>query len=285
MNNISQIAIIPFERRYRRDILHMIQTDERLHIHLDWNTVDEWIGEPDVLLYMAWQDRHLLGAIAVSPPLDGCSWVRLFALSDTADGESVMQALWEPFKEYIASKGVLEVAVLILRPWVTSYIQQLGFRRHDSIITLRREGTKIPKPLRTDVKVRGADMRELPRVVEVDHGAFRPIWQLSAVSLRQAVRMAASFRVAELDHKVVAYQLSTMYRDGAHLARLATLPELQGTGIGGLLVGDLVDQLCKRNVDSLTVNTNETNMQSLNLYRRYGFALTGMNMDVWTLSI
>ena len=97
--------------------------------------------------------------------------------------------------------------------------------------------------------------------------------------------MASSFRVAELDRRIVAYQLSTLYRDGGHLARLATLPEVQGTGIGGALLGDLIEQFNRRGIHGLTVNTNESNVQSLRLYRRYGFELTGMNMDVWSVNI
>ncbi len=84
---------------------------------------------------------------------------------------------------------------------------------------------------------------------------------------------------------MVGYQLSTLYRDGLHLARLATLPEVQGQGIGGVLLGQLIDQFARRGVLSVTVNTQRSNLQSQRLYQRYGFDLTGLDMDVWMIHI
>ena len=51
-------------RRFRRDVLRLISQEDRLHLHLDWNTVDEWLGEPETPLFLAWQDRTLVGAMA-----------------------------------------------------------------------------------------------------------------------------------------------------------------------------------------------------------------------------
>src|SRR5438552_3915583 len=281
----SQITILPYARRFRRDVLRLISQEDRLHLHLDWNTVDEWLGEPETPLFLAWQDRTLVGAMAAAPALEHSTWLRLAVIGEEADVNRVFEALWDSLKADLIAKGLREIAVLLLRPWIAEYVGRLGFAPRETIVTLRRDGAAMPQPLRTDIKVRGAEWRELPRIVEVDHAAFRAIWQLTPTSLRQAARMSTSFRVAELDRQIVAYQLSMQYHDGGHLARLATLPNLQGTGIGGALLGDMIEQFLRRGVHSVTVNTNESNTQSLHLYRRYGFELTGMNMDVWALNM
>ena len=283
--NVSGVNVIPYARRYRRELMNLLQTDEYLHIHLDWSSVDEWLSDSDTPIFLAFQDRILVGAMAGSPALDGSAWLRLIALSHRVDTDSLLAALWPVLKADLVTKGINEVAVLALRPWIVPHIGQLGFTFRDSIVTLRRESKDVPPPLRSDVKVRNADWREAPTVAGVDHAAFSSIWQLSSSSLQQAARSSSSFTVAELDNHIVGYQISTLYRDGAHLARLATLPAVQGTGIGGVLLTELIQYFIRRGVYSVSVNTQQTNTKSLRLYQRFGFDFTGLNMDVWSSSL
>ncbi len=281
----SPIQLTTYTRRYRRELMRLIQNDQRLHVHLDWNTVDEWISDPDVPIVLAWLDDDLVGAIAGSPALHGSSWLRLLSFSNSVDIDEVLHELWAALRAQLSTADVAEVGALMLRPWLESHLAILGFSREETIVTLRRQGMNVPAPLRNDVKIRQVDWREVPTVIEVDHAAFGPLWQLNAPSLRQAARLSASFTVAELNGRMVGYQLSTLYRDGLHLARLATLPEVQGQGIGGVLLGQLIDQFARRGVLSVTVNTQRSNLQSQRLYQRYGFDLTGLDMDVWMIHI
>jgi ribosomal protein S18 acetylase RimI-like enzyme len=79
---------------------------------------------------------------------------------------------------------------------------------------------------------------------------------------------------------VVGYQISTGSSAGAHLARLAVRKDAQGLGLGRALVGDLVHQMRKRNVDLITVNTQADNSASLALYQQLGFIRTGEEFPV-----
>ena len=281
----SQVTITPYARRHRRDFLNFLQNDQRLHIHLDWHTVDEWISDPEVPVFLAYHDRKLTGAIAAAPALGHTTWLRLLALGSAVDTDYLLAELWSPLRDQLLSIGVNQIAALIIQPWMTPHLAALGFAYLDEIVTLRRQGMDVPAPLHNDVQVRHTDWREVRRIVEIDHAAFVPIWQLSETSLRQAARSAYSFTVAELDGRMVGYQLSTMYQDGAHLARLATLPDAQGQGIGGLLIGEMVGQFLRRGVMNVTVNTQQTNSQSQRLYQRYGFSPTGLIMPVWSMNI
>jgi ribosomal protein S18 acetylase RimI-like enzyme len=283
--NVTGLSIIPYARRHRHDLMNLLQNDEYLHIHLDWSSVDEWLTDVDTPIFLAYQEKRLIGAMAGSPPLDHSAWLRLIAVAHNTNIDITLDALWSALKPELAAKGIGEVAVLALRPWIVTHIERLGFAFHDSIVTLRREGSQVPPLLRSDVKVRHADWREIGIVAAVDHAAFSSIWQLSNFSLQQAARSSSTFTLAELDNHAVGYQISTLYRDGAHLARLATMPELQGTGVGGVLLAELIQYFIRRSVFSVTVNTQKTNSKSLRLYQRFGFDFTGLNMDVWSLTL
>ncbi len=281
----SQITVSPYARRQRGNVLRFLQYQDRLHIHLDWQTVDEWIGSRDALIFLAEHDRKLIGVIGASSPLNASSWLRLLALGEDVDPDVLLASLWRPLRSALVEMGVAEIAVLILYPWLLPHLQRLGFAYHEEIVTLRREGTQMPPPLRADVTVRRADWRESALVQDIDHAAFDPIWQLDEATLRQAARMAYSFTIAELDGKNVGYQISTMYDDGVHLARLATLPEVQGMGVGGVLLGDMIERFLRRGIQVATVNTQRSNQQSQRLYQRYGFDFTGLDMPVWSLRL
>ncbi len=281
----TPITLTAYTRRHRRDVMRLIQDHYRLHIHLDWSTIDEWLDEPDVSILLAWHDRELFGALAASPPQNGSTWIRMVAIHDEGDPDQLLQVLWPPLRDQLKTQGVCEIGVLVLRPWLGPHVERLGFIYRENIVTLKRFGGDILHPLRSDLTIRHGDMREMDNVLTVDHAAFAPLWQMSKAATRQAIRSASSFTVAALNGRMVGYQISTMYRDGAHLARLATIPLMQGSGIGGALMTELIGGFARRGIQHISVNTQESNTASQHLYQRYGFELTGLDMPVWTTNL
>src|SRR5258708_19152060 len=148
----SLLNVIPYSRRYHRDLMHLLGYDRYLHVHFDWNSADEWLSDPDMPVFLAWQENKLVGAMAGSPPLNGSVWLRMIVLAPGADVESILGTLWATLRAQLVASGVHEVAILLLRPWLTPYASQLGFAPRESIITLRREGKQTPEPLSQDIK-------------------------------------------------------------------------------------------------------------------------------------
>lgn len=91
--------------------------------------------------------------------------------------------------------------------------------------------------------------------------------------------------MAEEASRLVGYQISTGGTFGAHLGRLAVLPQDQGHGIGAALVGELIADMRRRGSSKVTVNTQADNAASLALYSRLGFRLTGEKYPVYTLQV
>jgi ribosomal-protein-alanine N-acetyltransferase len=227
----------------------------------------------------------LIGAVAASPPRDSTSWLRLVAIHDESDVDSVLIDLWLALKSYLAAMAVREVGALLLQPWLAPHLATLGFDYQEDIVTLRREGTPIPAPLRHDLYIRHGDARNLQQAVDIDHAAFAPLWQLSSASMRQAIRESASFTLAELNGQPVGYQLTTLFAHSIHLARLAVNPDVQGGGIGGALLGEMLNNFARRGILTCSVNTQASNVQSQHLYQRYGFELTGQDMPYWSITL
>src|SRR5258708_3727159 len=128
------ITLTPYIRRYRRDLLRLVQEaqdDLRLHVHLDWSIIDDWVNEPNVPIFLAWSGTLLIGVIAASPPQDGTAWLRLLALRNDIEIASVVEALWSSLRDFLLSTGITEIGTLTLRPWLEAYLPILGFESVD----------------------------------------------------------------------------------------------------------------------------------------------------------
>jgi ribosomal protein S18 acetylase RimI-like enzyme len=56
---------------------------------------------------------------------------------------------------------------------------------------------------------------------------------------------------------------------------------MQGKGVGYLLVHELLSQFISQGVQRVTVNTQKSNINSLALYAKAGFSVTGESYQVY----
>ncbi|MEO8395180.1 MAG: GNAT family N-acetyltransferase, partial [Chloroflexota bacterium] len=235
---------------------------------------------------LVWQNSRLQGVIATSAPLNHTCWLRIVCINDQADAQQIISLLWESLLPELHAQGVHKVALLIIRSWISAYVTPLGFHFAEEIITFRRPQLETPPdPFPEGLSIRLTQPEDLAAILDVDNRAFIPPWQMEREELRQAERISASCTVAELDGKLVGYELSTLYFDGAHLARLAVAPEAQGIGVARALLIDLLRRFERRGVYAMTVNTQATNTRSQHLYIGFGFERTGYDLPVWMVEI
>ncbi len=279
------LSITPYERRYLQRVRDLLFHNQLVHTHLDWHETDQWLDMQTAPMRLAWYKGRLIGALGVSAPLNRTCWVRLAVVQDHADHLHVLHALWDDLALELRSRFIESVALLAMRDWILRYVPQLGFQYMEDIITLERAGADLPPPRPNHLVIRSAEVSDLEAMAGVDNTAFVPPWQLSLDELRQAHRISASCTVGLLDNIVVAYQLTTLYFDGAHLARLAVLPQMQGLGLGGALLGDVLQRFFRRGVYTMTLNTQSSNTRSRRLYAHYGFKPNGYDLPYWVVRL
>jgi ribosomal-protein-alanine N-acetyltransferase len=279
---LTALAITPFEPRYLNAIDDLIFRNYQIHTHLDWHETSEWLAGHWMPIRLAWQDKKLIGLLAASNPLNHTSWFRLAAIEDHAPTRMVMDAMWMDLLPELAGMGVASVSVLITRDWIEQQAQAMGFRYDEDIITLQRSGEFLPTQRFNSVSLRVMTPADLERVTQIDHSAFVPPWQMAKDEIRQAFHVAAISTVARDENGIVGYQISTLYRDGAHLARLAVAPEAQGQGVGSALLTDVLRRFFRRGIYSMTVNTQISNLRSQRLYQHFGFRRNGYDLGVWS---
>ncbi len=281
----AQITVTPYEKRYRQIVDDLLFRNYQVHTHLDWQDVSDWLDSHTGPMRLAWQGQRLVGVIGISQPLNDMAWFRLAAIHDRSPGAEIIARMWQDVLPDLQAKKIRMVYVLAARVWIEDHINRLGFRFQEDIITLRKDGDTIPPVPETNLNVRLTSPRDIDAVTAVDQNAFAPPWQLTREELRQASRIASIFTVAEMDEQIIGYQLCTLYRDGAHLARLAVHSQQQSKGVGAVLLHDVLSRFARRRIYTMTVNTQISNLRSQHLYTRFGFQRNGYDLPVWAIQI
>ncbi len=282
----NPLAIAPYSRADRREVLTLLARAECAHTHLDWYDTEDWLNTAGALIYCARRGGHLIGVLGIGEPMSGAAWVRIAAFESAQESIPLFDQLWQRALPDLRSARVLQVAVLLVHEWLLDCIRPLAFRRFDQVITLRRDARPLPHYTAQGISLLPSTPGDLDKVIAIDQSTFSAPWQMSADEIRRAERLASSLTLATLpDGRAVAFQLSTLYFDGAHLARLAVLPEVQGRGIGRALVSDLIHRFARRSVYTITVNTQESNAQSRHIYGQLGFERTGYDLPVYVIDL
>lgn len=279
-----QVAPRPASSTDRQAVASLIHFDARVHRHLDWREPLDWLGEQPFLLLENAQNR-LLAALAAPPSPPEVAWVRLFAVHSQTEPQHAWHALWQQALQNLRTSSPAQVVAAIpMLYWFRELLKKEHFEHTHDVVMLHCEPalTAQPPTLPADIVLRPLNFDDLPHVVIIDQQAFPRLWRASFDDLTRAYQQAAvATVVTDLAGNLLGYQISTAHLMGAHLARLAVLPTMQGCGIGRALVQDLLMRFRERGTTSVTVNTQHNNVASLRLYQNLGFTLTGERFPVY----
>jgi ribosomal protein S18 acetylase RimI-like enzyme len=273
MNEIDFIVrnALPTDRSRLANLIHF---GTHIHQHLDWKPALDWIGSKPYLVVE--KKGELYAVLACPPDLPDITWIRLFAVSQKLEIDPAWELLWQATKKEIAVFGRIRVAVISLQSWFNNLLENSDFQHTDNVIVLMWDrSTELRMPNPSHITLRPMLPEDLSNILDIDHEAFGEIWKNSMESLELAYQQSSIASVAEDTNKIVGYQYSTASAMGGHLARLAVKTNMQGQGIGYLLVHQVLSQFKQQGYRHVTVNTQQNNAASLALYSKAGFTQTG----------
>ena len=277
----------PADAKDHQQLSNLIFFESRLHRHLDWRSPLEWLGAP--FYWALEEDGQITAALACPTERDQIAWIRLFVYTGRWSAESAWNMIWAAARQEIAQAGGAKVAAIAIQPWFQDVLAASGFSNRQQIIML--EWRYHPSFASTNsrgpdgIRIRRMSEADLPDVEKTDAASFVPLWQNPLETIRKAFGQALYATVAENEHGILGYQLSTGGGQRAHLARLAVHPAAQGKGAGRALLSDLFRYITYAGLSRLSVNTQSDNQASLSLYQRMGFVRTGEEYPVYTLDV
>jgi ribosomal protein S18 acetylase RimI-like enzyme len=276
----ESIAVRPATIADRGALTRLTERSRRVHFHLDWWSLDDWLAEPDGNVWVASTGERLAGAVIAPRQDTPITWLRLVALADHAEAGELLPALFDAACQPLRQAGVVSLAGLAYPDWLTEHLPRLGFAPFTDVSHYRKEDRLIPERGDSGVAVRAASAEDLPAILANDRAAFDPIWWHTLDSLTRVLRAAAHFIVAEQQGRVVGHAFSDLYAGRGHLIRLVVHPDAQRRGIGARLLSEALTYLLASGAYPITLNTQANNYTSQSLYRRFGFAPTGESTTV-----
>lgn len=264
-------------------VAHLLQTAPCRHQHLDWIGPLDHITQPT--FWVLERGSTLLAALDCTPSPASVAWIRVFC---AFDAQTAWNALFPHIFEILSTRPeVQQIAAVSLSPWLSELLLENGFSLHQHIVLLEWENNAdlphfTPPP---GLYIRPMLFQDLPTIAKLDAETFEPLWINAFASIEQAYLQSEYATVAEKDGQTIGYQITTQNTFSAHLGRLAVAPAQQGQGVGMTLVHDMLAHFQRAGIFKVGVNTQSTNQQSLRLYQRAGFVLTGVSFPVYTRKV
>ncbi len=276
-------SIIQAGKQDTSAVAAFVENSLLVHRNLDWRSLMQWLDQEPFLLKI--EHDHIKGLLACAPDPEGIAWIHCFAANDLHR----FREIWRELLEAARANPVMKKCILCsvgLVEWFNNLLETSGFSVLQHIVVLYWNG-KIPPQISItpEILIRPMELTDLDQVIQVDHSAFAPIWEISQDSFQQVYLQAEHASVAEINGRIIAYELSTANHLSAHLTRLAVLPEFTKAKIGYSLVREMLIYFSRQGIRQITVNTQEDNLASISLYKKSGFVLTEEKYPVFGLQL
>jgi [ribosomal protein S18]-alanine N-acetyltransferase len=136
------------------------------------------------------------------------------------------------------------------------------------------------------VLLRGMQITDVPRVMEIDRLSFSMPWPESSFKFELEKNDASRCWVAEVqgpDGKSTILGMAVVWQlvDQAHIATFAVHPEYRGLGIGEDMLSFILRNAQVEGMRSATLEVRESNWIAQSLYRKFGFIVTGRRMKYY----
>jgi ribosomal-protein-alanine N-acetyltransferase len=232
----------------------------------------------------AWQDERLAGFLLAYQQGPEAAWIHGFGLAADVSQDTIGDALLQELERTLLKRGVTWIGYMdeYRLGWIRRLLERAGFHHRTRVISYEMPLQTPPTRGNRRATIRPATAADLPAVAQLDRAAFGPLWAYHEQVFRAVLGEVAYFQAAELDGEVAGYILCTTYqRDRVHIVRLAVAPHRQGQGVGARLLADAYTQFERQGLRWVSLNTQEENARSQQLYHWFGFRPTGEEMGVW----
>ncbi|MHA3019670.1 GNAT family N-acetyltransferase [Mycobacterium sp. BMJ-28] len=156
----------------------------------------------------------------------------------------------------------------------------------ESLADMSNDGIGIEKQVRSQVERSGADSLPVTAMAADDLRSIA--WSGSPTHIKH---VEAAWKSGSLEYLVVRAPSGQPISIGAidyqahegagTLTQLATMPELQGLGVGSRLVSQLEERIRVRGLSSVLLAVEENNPRAQKLYDRLGYEIAGKAEESW----
>jgi [ribosomal protein S18]-alanine N-acetyltransferase len=125
-----------------------------------------------------------------------------------------------------------------------------------------------------EVVIRPMRGTDVPEVVAIERAAYQFPW--SEGIFRDCLRVGYVCRVVSVDAQVIAYGVMSFGAGEAHILNLCVSGAFRCRGVGGRLLGTLLERAAAAEMHEAYLEVRPTNTSAIRLYLSLGFEQVGM---------
>ncbi|MHA2494577.1 MAG: GNAT family N-acetyltransferase [Candidatus Hodarchaeales archaeon] len=237
------------------------------------STLPFWVAE---------QRGTISGFIFSSNYDESYAWISGLGIPERNDknnvGKNLVTALEKHFRDLTGTVVVRETPQT--KKWVRRLFLDKNYKEICPILAYEMQLSNIPPiDFNEDAKhVRTARKDEIGLIKAIDAQCFPGLFRYSHPAFTKMFENA-SIRLIALDpatRNPIGFLLAYIYQNGyGNVTRIAILPSYRRKGLGKQLMESCINKMSKRDVRTITLNTQEHNVSARTLYKKLGFTPTG----------
>jgi len=126
-----------------------------------------------------------------------------------------------------------------------------------------------------NLHIRRMTLEDVPAVIELDKLSFSLPWPERSFRYELTENSASRCWVAELDGRIVAMLVAWFLVDEAHIATVATHPDLRRQGIAKKLLAYALQHMKSEGAASSFLEVRAGNTAAQEMYRKFGYQVAG----------
>jgi len=121
-----------------------------------------------------------------------------------------------------------------------------------------------------NISLRSFMEADLSRVLEIERASFPSPWK-EEFFISELCNPHSRFLIAEKKGEVIGYICCWFIADEGQILNLAVHPDLRQSGLGKLLVQQILMEASKKGVNFLSLEVRKNNFTAIGLYKGLGF--------------
>ena len=140
---------------------------------------------------------------------------------------------------------------------------------------MRDELPTVPPDDATSLTLEPMTLDDLDDVLTIERASFQTPWSRGAFRYELTQNRVARCSVARAGRRLVGYLCLWEIGHEIHVTNLAVHPDVRRRGIARALLGAVMEDARRRQVDLAFLEVRPTNAEALGLYERFGFRVIG----------
>ena len=130
------------------------------------------------------------------------------------------------------------------------------------------------------IEVYKMSLNDLENIKEILVSAFDDFWNYS--TLKEELSNANSYYlVAKSDNEILGFAGIKYVLNDADIMNIVVKKSKRKSGIGSLLLKNIIELCKKLNVSTLFLEVNEKNLPAISLYKKFGFEEVGFRKNYY----